>query len=180
MGLPANALQPGRTSAGPIPILSDTCYHNDAYAALGRSLLVHFGCARRRSILPMEPCRAYRDRAKECAGARENEKASKEERRCRALTLIAIYFRPGRFATPRLPIASSLGRFVPHGSGVPHEGVFTEQAVAYYEERAKTGIGMIILGGHLIDKDTPLHAGRLSGPLERGPGRRVGQSGEGS
>jgi 2,4-dienoyl-CoA reductase-like NADH-dependent reductase (Old Yellow Enzyme family)/thioredoxin reductase len=36
----------------------------------------------------------------------------------------------------------------------PHEGVFTEQAVAYYEERAKTGLGMIILGGHLINKDT--------------------------
>ena len=36
----------------------------------------------------------------------------------------------------------------------PHEGVFTEQAVAYYEERARTGIGMIILGGHLVDKDT--------------------------
>jgi len=36
----------------------------------------------------------------------------------------------------------------------PHEGIFTEQAVAYYEERAKTGLGMIILGGHLIDKDT--------------------------
>ena len=36
----------------------------------------------------------------------------------------------------------------------PHEGVFTEQAVAYYEGRARTGIGMIILGGHLIDKDT--------------------------
>jgi 2,4-dienoyl-CoA reductase-like NADH-dependent reductase (Old Yellow Enzyme family) len=36
----------------------------------------------------------------------------------------------------------------------PHEGVFTDQAVAYYEERARTGIGMIILGGHLIDKDT--------------------------
>ncbi len=36
----------------------------------------------------------------------------------------------------------------------PHEGIFTEQAVAYYEERAKTGLGMIILGGHLIDKNT--------------------------
>ncbi len=36
----------------------------------------------------------------------------------------------------------------------PHEGVFTDQAVAYYEERARTGLGMIILGGHLIDKDT--------------------------
>ena len=29
----------------------------------------------------------------------------------------------------------------------PHEGIFTEQAVAYYEERAKTGLGMIILIG---------------------------------
>ncbi len=36
----------------------------------------------------------------------------------------------------------------------PHEGIFTEQAVAYYEERAKSGLGMIILGGHLINKDT--------------------------
>ena len=36
----------------------------------------------------------------------------------------------------------------------PHEGIFTEQAVAYYEERAKTGLGLIILGGHLINKDT--------------------------
>jgi 2,4-dienoyl-CoA reductase-like NADH-dependent reductase (Old Yellow Enzyme family)/thioredoxin reductase len=35
-----------------------------------------------------------------------------------------------------------------------HEGVFTEQAVAYYEERARTGLGMIVLGGHLINKDT--------------------------
>jgi 2,4-dienoyl-CoA reductase-like NADH-dependent reductase (Old Yellow Enzyme family) len=36
----------------------------------------------------------------------------------------------------------------------PHEAIFTEQAVAYYEERARTGLGMIILGGHLINKDT--------------------------
>jgi 2,4-dienoyl-CoA reductase-like NADH-dependent reductase (Old Yellow Enzyme family)/thioredoxin reductase len=36
----------------------------------------------------------------------------------------------------------------------PHEGIFTEQAVAYYEERARTGLGMIILGGHVIDKDS--------------------------
>jgi hypothetical protein len=37
---------------------------------------------------------------------------------------------------------------------------FTEQAVAYYEERAKTGLGMIILGGHLI-KGHDLYAARL-------------------
>ena len=36
----------------------------------------------------------------------------------------------------------------------PHEGAFTDQAVAYYEERAKTGLGMIILGGHIIHTDT--------------------------
>jgi len=41
-----------------------------------------------------------------------------------------------------------------------HEAVFTEQAVAYYEERARSGLGMIILGGHIIDRDalyTPLN-----------------------
>ncbi len=36
----------------------------------------------------------------------------------------------------------------------PHEATFTDQAVAYYEERARTGLGMIILGGQIIDKDT--------------------------
>ena len=36
----------------------------------------------------------------------------------------------------------------------PHEGIFTDQAMAYYEERARSGLGMIIRGGHLIDKDT--------------------------
>jgi 2,4-dienoyl-CoA reductase-like NADH-dependent reductase (Old Yellow Enzyme family) len=35
-----------------------------------------------------------------------------------------------------------------------HEGTFTDQAVAYYEERARTGLGMIILGGQIIEKDT--------------------------
>lgn len=35
----------------------------------------------------------------------------------------------------------------------PHEGIFTDQAVAYYEERARTGLGIIILGGHIIDKN---------------------------
>src|SRR4029077_16090056 len=35
-----------------------------------------------------------------------------------------------------------------------HEGIFTDQAVAYYEERARTGLGMIILGGQIIEKDT--------------------------
>ena len=35
-----------------------------------------------------------------------------------------------------------------------HDAVFTDQAVAYYEERARTGLGMIILGGQIIDKDT--------------------------
>ena len=34
-----------------------------------------------------------------------------------------------------------------------HDAVFTDQAVAYYEERARTGLGMIILGGQIIEKD---------------------------
>ena len=32
----------------------------------------------------------------------------------------------------------------------PYEGVFTDQAVAYYEERAKGGCGLIIIGGTII------------------------------
>ena len=35
----------------------------------------------------------------------------------------------------------------------PHEGVFTEQAVAYYEERAKSGCGLIIIGGTVIHRE---------------------------
>jgi 2,4-dienoyl-CoA reductase-like NADH-dependent reductase (Old Yellow Enzyme family) len=35
----------------------------------------------------------------------------------------------------------------------PHEGVFTGQAVAYYEERAKAGCGLIIIGGTVIDRN---------------------------
>jgi len=36
----------------------------------------------------------------------------------------------------------------------PHDAGFTDQAVAYYEERAKTGIAMIVIGGTLIDKNS--------------------------
>jgi 2,4-dienoyl-CoA reductase-like NADH-dependent reductase (Old Yellow Enzyme family)/pyruvate/2-oxoglutarate dehydrogenase complex dihydrolipoamide dehydrogenase (E3) component len=36
----------------------------------------------------------------------------------------------------------------------PYEGSFTEQAVAYYEERARGGTGLIVIGGTLINKDT--------------------------
>jgi len=35
----------------------------------------------------------------------------------------------------------------------PYEGVFTDQAVAYYEERAKGGCGLIIIGGTIIHRD---------------------------
>jgi 2,4-dienoyl-CoA reductase-like NADH-dependent reductase (Old Yellow Enzyme family) len=35
----------------------------------------------------------------------------------------------------------------------PVEGVFTDQAVAYYEERAKAGCGLIIIGGTIIHRD---------------------------
>lgn len=35
----------------------------------------------------------------------------------------------------------------------PADGVFTEQAVAYYEERAKAGCGLIIIGGTIVDRD---------------------------
>jgi 2,4-dienoyl-CoA reductase-like NADH-dependent reductase (Old Yellow Enzyme family)/thioredoxin reductase len=36
----------------------------------------------------------------------------------------------------------------------PYEGSFTEQAVAYYEERARGGVGLIVLGGTLINRET--------------------------
>ncbi|MBV9005076.1 MAG: FAD-dependent oxidoreductase, partial [Solirubrobacterales bacterium] len=36
----------------------------------------------------------------------------------------------------------------------PYEAAFTDQAVAYYEERARGGTGMIIIGGTLISPDT--------------------------
>ena len=35
----------------------------------------------------------------------------------------------------------------------PHEGVFTDQAVAYYEERARAGVGLIIIGGTVIHRE---------------------------
>jgi 2,4-dienoyl-CoA reductase-like NADH-dependent reductase (Old Yellow Enzyme family) len=35
----------------------------------------------------------------------------------------------------------------------PHEGIFTDQAVAYYEERAKGGCGLIIIGGTIIHRE---------------------------
>ena len=35
----------------------------------------------------------------------------------------------------------------------PYEGVFTDQAVAYYEERAKGGCGLIIIGGTIVHSE---------------------------
>jgi 2,4-dienoyl-CoA reductase-like NADH-dependent reductase (Old Yellow Enzyme family)/thioredoxin reductase len=35
----------------------------------------------------------------------------------------------------------------------PYEGVFTDQAVSYYEERAKGGCGLIIIGGTIIHRE---------------------------
>ena len=61
---------------------------------------------------------------------------------------------PLRLRNTTLPNRVVFGPVCPTWVRSPHEGIFTEQAVAYYEERAKTGLGMIILGGHLINKDT--------------------------
>jgi len=63
-------------------------------------------------------------------------------------------FSPLRIRHTTLPNRVVFGPVCPTWVRSPHEGIFTEQAVAYYEERAKTGLGMIILGGHLINKDT--------------------------
>jgi 2,4-dienoyl-CoA reductase-like NADH-dependent reductase (Old Yellow Enzyme family) len=37
----------------------------------------------------------------------------------------------------------------------PYEGTFTDQAVAYYEERAKGGCGLIIIGYESAARTTP-------------------------
>jgi 2,4-dienoyl-CoA reductase-like NADH-dependent reductase (Old Yellow Enzyme family)/pyruvate/2-oxoglutarate dehydrogenase complex dihydrolipoamide dehydrogenase (E3) component len=63
-------------------------------------------------------------------------------------------FSPLRIRNTTLPNRVIFAPVCPTWVRSPHEGIFTEQAVAYYEERAKTGLGMIILGGHLINKDT--------------------------
>src|SRR5271170_730098 len=63
-------------------------------------------------------------------------------------------FSPWQIRHTRIANRVIFGPVCPTWVRSAHEGVFTEQAVAYYEERAKTGIGMIILGGHLVDKDT--------------------------
>ena len=63
-------------------------------------------------------------------------------------------FSPLRIRNTILPNRVAFAPVCPTWVRSPHEGIFTDQAVAYYEERAKTGLGMIILGGHLIDKNT--------------------------
>ena len=58
----------------------------------------------------------------------------------------------------------------------PYEGVFTDQAVAYYEERAKAGCGLIIIGGTIIHQ-------RRSTPEFNFPGlwkRRAGRGARGA
>ena len=53
-------------------------------------------------------------------------------------------FSPLRIRNTILPNRVVFGPVCPTWVRSPHEGIFTEQAVAYYEERARTGLGMII------------------------------------
>lgn len=52
-------------------------------------------------------------------------------------------FSPLRIRNTTLANCVIFGPVCPTWVRSPHEGIFTEQAVAYYEERAKTGLGMI-------------------------------------
>src|ERR1700689_1313464 len=63
-------------------------------------------------------------------------------------------FSPLRIRNTTLPNRVAFAPVCPTWVRSPHEGIFTEQAVAYYEERAKTGLGLIIIGGPMINKDT--------------------------
>jgi 2,4-dienoyl-CoA reductase-like NADH-dependent reductase (Old Yellow Enzyme family) len=92
--------------------------------------------------------------------ARRNARARHKKRNVNGGTTVpstrpyAHLFSPWQIRHTRISNRVIFGPVCPTWVRSPHEGVFTEQAVAYYEERARTGIGMIILGGHLIDKDT--------------------------
>jgi 2,4-dienoyl-CoA reductase-like NADH-dependent reductase (Old Yellow Enzyme family) len=63
-------------------------------------------------------------------------------------------FSPWQLRHSRISNRVVFGPVCPTWVRSAHEGVFTDQAVAYYEERARTGLGMIILGGQIIEKDT--------------------------
>jgi 2,4-dienoyl-CoA reductase-like NADH-dependent reductase (Old Yellow Enzyme family)/thioredoxin reductase len=62
-------------------------------------------------------------------------------------------FSPWQLRHTRIANRVVFGPVCPTWVRSPHEGIFTDQAVAYYEERARTGLGMIILGGQIIEKD---------------------------
>ena len=63
-------------------------------------------------------------------------------------------FSPWQLRHTRISNRVIFGPVCPTWVRSAHEAVFTDQAVAYYEERARTGLGMIILGGQIIEKDT--------------------------
>jgi 2,4-dienoyl-CoA reductase-like NADH-dependent reductase (Old Yellow Enzyme family) len=63
-------------------------------------------------------------------------------------------FSPWQLRHTRISNRVIFGPVCPTWVRSAHEGIFTDQAVAYYEERAQTGLGMIILGGQIVEKDT--------------------------
>ena len=63
-------------------------------------------------------------------------------------------FSPWQLRHTRISNRVIFGPVCPTWVRSPHEGIFTDQAVAYYEERARTGLGMIILGGQIVEKNT--------------------------
>jgi len=90
---------------------------------------------------------------KNASGAPENEERQRRNQGAEPSTLCPFTF-ARQIRHTRIANRVIFGPVCPTWVRSPHEGVFTEQAVAYCEERARTGRGMIILGGHLIDKDT--------------------------
>ena len=58
----------------------------------------------------------------------------------------------------------------------PYEGIFTDQAVAYYEERARGGCGLIIIGGTIIHPEALYSEFNFPGPVEGRSDRRARSS----
>jgi len=67
-----------------------------------------------------------------------------------AVSSYPYLFSPWQLRHTRISNRVIFGPVCPTWVRSAHEGIFTDQAVAYYEERAQTGLGMIILGGQIV------------------------------
>jgi 2,4-dienoyl-CoA reductase-like NADH-dependent reductase (Old Yellow Enzyme family) len=75
------------------------------------------------------------------------------------MTAYPLLFSEWRIRNTAIPNRVVFAPTCPTWVANPYEGRFTDQAVAYYEERARNGLGLIIIGGTVVHPDslyTPL------------------------